>query len=195
VVRSAALGAALLSLVPGNIGCGSPSPSAHPIGSGHPPAAIAGPRAPVDYEPSVKAGNQMPLKGDRRALGEYLKALHGRIHPIFTNQGLVALDALPPTDPMNRRGLVAQVELVLAKDDGRIVRAGITKQSGVAAFDDLALESVRRAAPFGQAPENLVSPDGRVYVRWQFHRDPFDACSPRNAYPVLLERAPDLDAR
>jgi len=29
------------------------------------------------------------------------------------------------------------------------------------------------------------APDGNVYLHWEFHRDPYDACSTRNARPFL----------
>jgi hypothetical protein len=53
-----------------------------------------------------------------------------------------------------------------------------------------ALSSVDRAGPFGKAPEIIASPDGNVYLHWEFHRDPFDACTTRNARPFLLKNAP-----
>ena len=58
------------------------------------------------------------------------------------------------------------------------------------AFDIVALNSVSRASPFGKAPDAIVSPDGNVYLHWEFHRDPYDACSSRNARPFLLKAAP-----
>ena len=82
------------------------------------------------------------------------------------------------------------VEIVLGKDDGKIVRAGITKASGSTMFDLIAVNAARRAGPFGKPPDAIVSYDGKVYVHWEFHRDPFDACSSRNARPYLL-KAPE----
>ncbi len=41
-------------------------------------------------------------------------------------------------------------------------------------------------------PEAFVSPDGNVYLHWEFHRDPYDACTTRNARPFLLKEAPKL---
>ena len=35
-----------------------------------------------------------------------------------------------------------------------------------------------------------MSPDGKVYLHWEFHRDRNDACSTRNAFPYLLKAAP-----
>ena len=79
---------------------------------------------------------------------------------------------------------------MLNKNTGKIVRMGVTKTSGVTAFDIVALSSVDRAAPFGKAPDVIASPDGNVYLHWEFHRDPFDACTTRNARPYILKHAP-----
>jgi hypothetical protein len=37
---------------------------------------------------------------------------------------------------------------------------------------------------------SIVSPDGNVYVHWEFHSDPFDACTTRDARPYLLKGVP-----
>ena len=69
---------------------------------------------------------------------------------------------------------------------------GVTKRSGSTIFDAVALEALDRASPFGKAPDIIASPDGNVYLHWEFHRDPFDACSTRNAHPILLKHPPKL---
>jgi hypothetical protein len=143
-----------------------------------------------NYEPSVKEGNQTSLNAAQSVFASYLNTIHNRIHPIFAEQELVAMNGLPKSDPMQKSDLVAHVEIVLSKDQGRIVRAGIKKHSGSTAYDTIAIASVLRAGPFGKAPDAIVSPDGNVYLHWEFHRDPFDACTTRNARPYLLKEAP-----
>jgi hypothetical protein len=147
-------------------------------------------RAAVEnYEPSVKPGNQTSLNTAASPFGTYLNTMHNRIHPIFADEFLQSLSSLPPGHKLNDN-LVTFVEIVLGKDDGKIVRAGITKASGSTMFDLVAVNAARRAGPFGKPPDAIVSPDGKVYVHWEFHRDPFDACSSRNARPYLL-KAPE----
>jgi hypothetical protein len=144
-------------------------------------------RAAVEnYEPSVKVGNQTSLNAAKSAFAGYLNTMHNRIHPIFAEEFLVSLSGLPPGHKLNEN-LVTFVELVLSKDDGKILRAGITKASGFTAFDVIAVNSARRAGPFGKPPDAIVSTDGKVYIHWEFHRDPYDACSSRNARPYLLK--------
>lgn len=150
-------------------------------------------RAAVEnYEPSVKLGNQTNLNAAAVPFAGYLNSIHNRLHPIFADEFLRSLDNLPLTDAQNQRKLTTHLEIVLSAADGRLVRMGVTKQSGVMAFDISAMQSVQRASPFGQAPDIIASPDGNVYLHWEFHRDPFHACSTRNARPFKLKNPPKI---
>ena len=89
------------------------------------------------------------------------------------------------TDPKNDRHLVTRLEIVLTRE-GRLKKMGIVKTSGITAFDIAALDAVDRAQPFGPAPTAIVSPDGNVYLHWEFHRDEVFACSTAGARPFVL---------
>jgi hypothetical protein len=149
-------------------------------------------RAAIEnYEPSVKLGNQTSLNAARVPFATYINTIHNRLHPIFAEEFLASLDALPAGHSLNQE-LVTHIEIVLNKEDGRIVRLGVTKASGVTAFDIVALNSISRAQPYGKAPDAVISPDGNVYLHWEFHRDPFDACTTRNARPYILKNPPAI---
>ncbi len=138
-----------------------------------------------NYVTSVKAGNQTALNTAAVPFASYLNGMHNRIHPIFADSFLESLDALPPSHPMNDQHLVTGLEIVLTKE-GHLKRMGVVKTSGITAFDIAALDAVDRAQPFGPAPKAIVSPDGNVYLRWEFHRDEVYACSTMNARPYIL---------
>jgi len=138
-----------------------------------------------NYVSSVKPGNQTALNTAAVPFATYLNGMHQRIHPIFAESFLGSLGGLPAGHPMNDPKLVTSLEIVLTKD-GHLIRMGIVKTSGVTAFDIAALDSVQRSSPFGSAPSAIVSPDGRVYLHWEFHRDEVFACSTMNARPFLL---------
>lgn len=151
-------------------------------------------RAAIEnYEPSVKLGNQTSLNAARVPFATYINAIHNRLHPIFAEEFLGLAESHPNT-MFNNMNLVTHLEIVLNKEQGRIVRLGVTRASGVTAFDVAAVTSVSRAEPFGKAPDEIVSPDGNVYLHWEFHRDPVDACTTRNARPFLLKEAPSKPA-
>lgn len=142
-----------------------------------------------NYDPSVKIGNQTSLNAAQSAFAKYLHDIHNRIHPIFADEFLNNLEGLPMGHPLRDNTLVAHVEVVLAKDDGKVVRRGITRNSGSTVFDGAALDAVERAGPYGKAPDAIVSKNGFVYLHWEFHRNLFDACSTRNAHPFLVKDA------
>jgi TonB family protein len=148
-----------------------------------------------NYLPSVRDGNQTALNTAAVPFGTYLNLMHNRIHPIFAESAssspafLESLDALPANSPLNDRTLVTRLEIVLTKD-GQLKRMGVVRTSGITAFDIAALDSVNRAAPFGPAPAAIVSPDGNVYLHWEFHRDEVYACSTMNARPYILKGTP-----
>jgi hypothetical protein len=149
-------------------------------------------RASIEnYVSSVKPGNQTALNTARVPFATYLNQIHNRLHPIFADSFLASLDGLPSDHPLNKPDMKTNLEIVLDKDEGKIVKMGITHSSGSTIFDVAALESVQNAAPFGKPPTIIVSPDGKVYLHWEFYRNPYYACSTYFAHPYLLKVAPE----
>jgi len=142
-----------------------------------------------NYVSSVKPGNQTALNTAKVPFATYLNGMHNRIHPLFADSFLSSLDSLPKDNPLNDMKLITRLEIVLTKD-GHIVRMGVVKTSGLTTFDIAALDAVQRASPYGPAPTAIVSPDGRVYLHWEFHRDEIFACSTMNARPFMLNVPP-----
>lgn len=142
-----------------------------------------------NYVTSVKPGNQTALNTAAVPFASYLNTIHNRIHPIFADSFLGSLESLPKNSPLNDPKLITRLEIVVGRD-GRLVKMGVVKTSGITAFDVAALDSVHRAQPFGPAPGAIVSPDGNVYLHWEFHRDEVFACSTMNARPFLLNTPP-----
>ncbi len=138
-----------------------------------------------NYTPGVKPGNQTELGTAAAPWATYLAQIHVRLHPIFADGFVEGLGDLPAGHQLNDKTLITRMEIVM-RPDGTIHHLGIVKPSGVTAFDVAALDSVDRAAPFGKAPDAIVSPDGLVYLHWEFHRDEM-RCSNLNAYPYVLK--------
>jgi hypothetical protein len=143
-----------------------------------------------NYVPHVKPGNQTALNTAQVPFALYLNQMHERIHPIFAEQFLASLDGLANDNPLNRMDMSTNLEIILDGVDGHLLERGVTKASGVTAFDIGALDSVERAAPFGPPPSAIVSPDGHVYLHWEFWRNPDYACSTYFAKPIMLRAAP-----
>lgn len=143
-----------------------------------------------NYVSNVKPGNQTALNTAAVPFASYLNTIHNRLHPIFADNFLGSLDNLPKAHPLNSPRLITKLEIVVSPKNGRIVKMGIVKTSGITAFDIAALDSVNRAQPFGPAPGAIVSPDGNVYLHWEFHRDEVYACSTMHARPFMLTTPP-----
>ena len=116
--------------------------------------------------------------------------MHNRIHPIFAVGFLGSLGNLGPDDKLSNLKLSTHLELVLDGETGAVTRAGVVRGSGVTAFDVAAISSAKSAGPFGKAPDMIVSPDGNVYVHWEFYRDPYYACTSKFARPYLIKGTP-----
>lgn len=159
---------------PASAAAAAPSASTAPAESTPPPVS------------SVRLGNQTALNTARVPFATYLVALHNRIHPLFADGFLASLSSLPAGHPLSEPKLHTVIEIAIEGADGSIAKAVILRPSGVTDFDKAALDSVMRAAPFGPAPAATRSSDGRVYVHWEFHRDPAVSCSTINARPFLL---------
>jgi TonB family protein len=114
----------------------------------------------------------------------YLNAMHRPIHTLFTDGFLSSLSLLPCDDPLNDIGLMVRLEIVLTAD-GRVKQMGVIRSSNEPDFDIAALDSVDRAQPFADTPPGLRSPDGFVYLQWEFHRNELYACSTMGIRPFV----------
>ena len=139
-----------------------------------------------NYVATVALGNQTALNTAAVPFATYLNHIHNRLHPIFAVNYLGFLDGLPGSAGLHNNEMATNLEIVLSQSNGSIVKMGVTHTSGVTAFDISALESVQRASPFGAPPPSIVSPDGNVYLHWEFHRNPLLACSTYFARPYII---------
>ncbi|HTM43941.1 MAG TPA: hypothetical protein VL137_03245 [Polyangiaceae bacterium] len=141
--------------------------------------------------PHAKPSDEVALNAAQVPIARYLSRMHERIHPIFAEQFLPALDKLPASSPLNAIDMSTNIEIILDGIDGHVIERGVIKSSGVTAFDIGVLDSVERASPFGVPPSEIVSPDGHVYMHWEFWRNPDFACSTYFTHPILLRTASD----
>lgn len=140
-----------------------------------------------NYVASVKLGNQTALNTAAVPFATYLNHIHNRLHPIFAGNYLSFLDGLPGSAGLRDNDMATNLEIVLSQANGSIVKMGVTRTSGVTAFDISALDAVQRSSPFGAPPPSIVSPDGNVYLHWEFHRNPLLACSTYFARPYIIK--------
>jgi hypothetical protein len=144
------------------------------------------PQGVFDYHATPLPGELRPIGAAAPAFARYLNDVHRRVHPIFADMFLTLADRRPANDPLQNQSLAATVELVIDGRNGRIVRLGIVRTSGLTMFDGGAIVSINQAAPFGVAPAEIRSPDGNVHLEWELRRDQL-ACSTLGMHPFLFK--------
>ncbi len=149
------------------------------------PVYVASPEDTIVYQPSAIPSRVRPPGSEGVSFARYLNGMHARIHAFFGDSFLESLASAPATDPMNDADLHTRLEIVVDRT-GKVVRFGVVRTSGLAAFDAVVLEALDRAQPFDRPPAEIVSADGNVYMHWIFFRDERCACSTMNARPFLL---------
>jgi TonB family protein len=142
-----------------------------------------------NYVPAVTSNNQAALGSTRAAFAHQINEIHNHLHQVFAFKFLGSLDSLSPNHKLNDRTLENEIEIVL-DENGEVCQLGVVTGSGSTAFDVGALESIARAAPFAKPPPSILSPDGLLYLHWEFHRDPIYACSTYFVHPFKLKSAP-----
>jgi TonB family protein len=103
--------------------------------------------------------------------GDYLRALHTRIHLRWHHGFIETVAALrPASDPINNPALTTEV-LFTVRWDGSPAEVSLSKTSGQKAFDQAALAAVRGDSPYPVPPLALFGDDGVAHFRWVFARD------------------------
>ena len=170
----------LALLVAAACGGGGPGGSTHEApGGGGAPRGITEPLGPAP-------------PGDPSAPGApYIGAVHGKFQPAWSAFLEDCRLRLPRDHVLNDPTLEAVLSLSI-DPAGKVVEVGLARKSGVAAFDEAAVEVVREAKPLPAPPTDIVSDDDRVHLEWLFARDrrqagPANATLRRVEWP--LERA------
>ena len=137
-------------------------PTTPPAGAAAPPPAPPAPAAETG-EPAIT------VPGPE---GDYLRALHTRIHFRFAHGFINAVAAKQPaSDPLNRPGLRTEVLFGL-RWDGSLSDAIVNQKSGVDGFDQAALAAVRPdSARYPPPPADLFGDDGVAHFHWVFARN------------------------
>jgi TonB family protein len=123
-----------------------------------------------NYLPEVKEGNQTALKTRAHPYAKFIAAMHRKIHPLWGDGFLEDLERLPAHNAFNDFSRMVKLEIVL-DNRGNVVKAGVVQPSGFLPYDVAALDVIYQADPFPTPPQAILSPDGRVYMHWRFHRD------------------------
>lgn len=120
----------------------------------------------------VRPGNHTGVNRKSNAFGSYVGMIHHKIHERWAHGYLMDLDIHEPGgSPMNDPTLNTQLEFVIRAEDGKVESVNIVRSSGQVRFDAQAAAIAHSIGPHPNPPPELVSPNGRVYVHWNFWRD------------------------
>lgn len=150
-------------------------------------------RAAIEnFTPNVRPGNQTALNAAASPFASYIAAIHRRIHRQYADRFIPGLPTFS-TSPLADTTLMAKLEIII-NSDGSVHRVGIVRSSGFLPFDFGAFNSVMRAQPYPQAPDSILSGDGRVYLHWGFYRNQRQ-CGVFNSQPFILPNPPGTPGR
>jgi len=118
----------------------------------------------------VRAGDEPAVLGDESAL-PYLRALHAKVHRVWADNFLaMAAAQLPKDHPINVPSREVNLDVVLSAA-GKLIDVRVAKTSGSTEFDSSAVDVIKASVPFDAAPEEVLSDDGKVRLRWTLARD------------------------
>jgi TonB family protein len=143
-------------------------------------------QAVAGYRPEANSGRPVGWEGAEGELNAYLENVHACVHEAFADSFLTSLEALPKDHPLSDPTLEATIEIVIDGESGALTKAGVVGSSGVPEFDAAAVAAFAHAFPLAPPPEATLSSDGRLYVTWELHRNPEEACRREQARPWKL---------
>ena len=118
----------------------------------------------------ARAGEEPAVQGEESAL-PYLRALHAKVHRLWADNFLtMAAAQLPKDHAINVLSREVNLDVVISAA-GKLIDVRVAKSSGSAEFDSSAVDVVKASAPFDAAPEDVLSDDGKVRLRWTLARD------------------------
>jgi hypothetical protein len=138
------------------------------------------------YRPQANGGRPVAWGDAESDVIAYLDAVHACVHAAFADSFLRSLTGLAKDHPLSDPELAATVELVIDGDSGQLAEIGVVASSGVPEFDAAAVAAFGHAFPLAPPPAASLSSDDRLYVTWELHRRPEEACKREQARPWKL---------
>lgn len=126
----------------------------------------------INHGHEVRVGNHQGVDSKSGGYASYVGLIHHKIHERWANNYLIDLDLHEPGgSPMNNPQLNTKLEFVISAQDGTVESVNIVRSSGQLRFDAQAIAIAHQIGPHPNPPPALVSPNGKVYMHWNFWRD------------------------
>jgi len=123
----------------------------------------------IDYLGSVqKEGSQTLLNTKEVSFFTFYSRVKYQIYWHWIRQLKMEIQDMRQVDSVFAGGLItARVEALL-DERGRLSSLILRKKSGLDELDTASLEAIRRAHPFPNPPEPLISEDGKIHLQYTF---------------------------
>jgi TonB family protein len=119
----------------------------------------------------VKPGNHTSVNAAPAIYAGYMAAMHRRIHQRWPDY-LISLDMqYPAGHPLQKATLQVTLEYVIEAKTGTFKAVNIVNSSGQMMFDAEAIDTAWSLGKQPNAPKQIISPDGNIYIHWNFWRD------------------------
>lgn len=128
-----------------------------PVPASHSSQTVAG--APNNDLLDEDKGTSVNLNTNEFLFANYLNRIR-RLVNFYWQQNL---DNLPSSTMITKSAYATQVDVVLSSH-GALASISIIEESGSPAIDHCVVDAFEMAGPFPNPPEQLVSPDGQVYL-------------------------------
>ena len=143
----------------------------------------------------IKPGNHTSVNAKRSVYVGYINALHRRIHERWANDFLISLDVTyPRSSPLQDPNLNTTLEFVIDAKSGEFEAVNVVKSSGEIMFDSEAINTAWSIGRRPNPPPQIVSPNGKIYVHWNFWRDGRQ-CGVMHASIYLMKEDADGNTR
>lgn len=120
----------------------------------------------------IQPGNHTSVNAKRSVYVGYINAIHRRIHERWANEYLISLDtSYPRSSPLQDPDLNTTLEFVIDAKSGEFEAINIVKTSGQTLFDAEAISTSWNIGKRPNPPPQIVSPNGKIYLHWNFWRD------------------------
>ncbi|RAL23490.1 hypothetical protein DL240_04835 [Lujinxingia litoralis] len=126
-----------------------------------------------NYIPHVQVGNHTQVNAASAAHATMIARMHRRyIHPQWALSFVQRIETtLPGRHPLNDLSLYTQLEIVIDGESGAVVDVIRLRPSGNEVYDGQAIMIAWSIGSLAPVPDEVISPDGRVYIHWDFYRN------------------------
>lgn len=136
----------------------------------------------------VRPGNHTAVNAAASVYADFIARIHRKLHPLWGAGFLPRLDGrYPPGHPLSNPRLEVTLEYIIDADSGVVDAVNIVRTSGEMLFDGEGVVVFHQIGPHTDAPPEIISPDGKVYIHWTLWRDQ-QQCGPWGATVFIVDK-------